>query len=263
MQWILQEDQCDIVAISETLDRLQLPYSLHKIIPFIGLPLPAPEIIDPTKVIFLGLASTRFYAREHGLTPGVFFLRPFVLEEAWQPFLLNSRREAVFATSRDILEVVRNDPRELFFVRPVEDTKTLSGRIMTVAEIEDTVQKVLKLEPTDIPEGSFAHDTELMIFDPVTILQEWRVWIVDNKIVTYSLYKSGSTVVYRNEIDDDAKKFAAEMVAINPGYAKAYVMDVCRTPGGLKLLETNCCNSAGFYAADLFKFVEAIEYAHA
>jgi hypothetical protein len=263
MQWILQEDQRDIIAVSNTLDRLQLPYSLHKIIPFIGVPLPAPEIIDPAAVIFLGMYSTRLYAREHGLTPGVFELRPFVLEEAWQPFLLNARDKALFATTREIVDVVRNDPRELFFVRPVEDSKTLTGSIMTLTEIEDTVQKVLKLKPTDIPEGSFAHDTDLMIFDPVTILQEWRVWIVDDKIVTYSLYKSGSTVVYRNEIDDDAKEFGAKMVALNPAYAKAYVMDVCRTPEGLRLLETNCCNSAGFYAADLFKFVEAIEYAHA
>ena len=48
------------------------------------------------------------------------------------------------------------------------------------------------------------------------------------------------------------------MVDANPGYSPAYVIDVCRTGEGLKLLETNCINAAGFYAADLNKLAAAI-----
>ncbi|WP_277814114.1 ATP-grasp domain-containing protein [Rhodobacter capsulatus] len=45
----------------------------------------------------------------------------------------------------------------------------------------------------------------------------------------------------------------------NPGYAPAYVMDICSTETGLKLLETNCINAAGFYAADVMKLAAAID----
>lgn len=43
---------------------------------------------------------------------------------------------------------------------------------------------------------------------------------------------------------------------INPDYPPAYVIDVCRTEDGLKLLESK---AAGFYAADLVKLAEAID----
>ncbi|MGO8485066.1 ATP-grasp domain-containing protein, partial [Rhizobium leguminosarum] len=46
------------------------------------------------------------------------------------------------------------------------------------------------------------HDTLRMLTEPVRILSEWRLWVVDGQIVTYSLYKAGSRVVHRHEIDD-------------------------------------------------------------
>ena len=117
----------------------------------------------------------------------------------------------------------------------------------------------MALAEEDIPDGSLRHDTELMLSTPVRILKEWRLWAVGGQIVTYSLYKEGRRVVYRHEIDDDALAFAQRMVDLNPDYAQAYVIDVCRTEEGLKLLETNCLNAAGFYAADLVKLASAID----
>ncbi|WP_300035998.1 ATP-grasp domain-containing protein [uncultured Roseobacter sp.] len=78
-------------------------------------------------------------------------------------------------------------------------------------------------------------------------------------LLSLSLYKEGSRVVYRTEIDDDALEFARTLVAANPGYAPAYVIDICRTDDGLKMLETNCINAAGFYEADLLKLVSSID----
>jgi hypothetical protein len=80
-------------------------------------------------------------------------------------------------------------------------------------------------------------------------------------IQTFSLYKEGTRVVYRQEIDEDALEFAELMIRVNPNYADAYVMDICRSEDfGLRLLETNCINAAGFYAANLTKLVQAIHY---
>lgn len=120
-------------------------------------------------------------------------------------------------------------------------------------------KKVLALDMSEIPNGSLRHDTQLMLTEPVRILKEWRLWVVKGEVVTYSLYKEGSRIVYLHEIDDDAAEFAQRLVEINPDYSPAYVIDICRTPEGLKMLETNCINAAGFYAADLVKLATAIE----
>ncbi|MGZ2380824.1 hypothetical protein ACVIDN_002187 [Rhizobium brockwellii] len=70
-------------------------------------------------------------------------------------------------------------------------------------------ETVLTLNEDEIPNGSLRHDTLLMLTEPVRILREWRLWVVDGRIVTYSLYKEGSRVVHRHEIDGDALDFRA------------------------------------------------------
>lgn len=155
-------------------------------------------------------------------------------------------------------ERLKDDGRE-WFVRPVEDSKEEPGRVRTTGEIIASARQVLALDEDEIPHGSLRHDTALMLTEPVRILREWRVWVVAGEVVTHSLYKEGSRVVYRHEIDDDALAFARAMVAINPGYARAFVIDLCRTADGLRIIETNCINAAGLYAADVGRLTAAIE----
>ncbi|KIN70981.1 DUF4343 domain containing protein [Sulfitobacter noctilucae] len=197
------------------------------------------------------------YARNNDLKPGVFKIRPFVHEVSWHPFLLNGA-DALFLKLRDVPEKLPDDGKS-WFLRPVEDNKEEPGNVKSTGDIIDLANKVLALEEREIPKGSLRHDTELMFTEPVNILKEWRLWAVRDKIVTFSLYKEGSRIVYRNEIDEDALEFAKRLVEANPGYAPAYVIDICRTKDGLKMLETNCINAAGFYEADLLELVSSID----
>lgn len=98
----------------------------------------------------------------------------------------------------------------------------------------------------------------MMLTPPARIYKEWRFWIVNGVVVTFSLYKEGTRVTYRHEIDTDALEFAQALAGLNKGYSPAYVMDICRTEEGLRLVETNCINAAGFYAADLLMLAETI-----
>lgn len=243
--------------MAEALDRLEIPYSWHKVVPFIGDLIPAPIVRDTNAVVMFGSYTLWRYAQAHDLKPGVFKIRPFVHEESWHPFLLNGP-DALFLTLRDIPESLPDDGRDLFF-RPVEDSKEEPGKVRSTSEIIDLAKKVLALDETEIPKGSLRHDTELMFTKPVRILKEWRIWVVGTKIVTHSLYKEGMLVVYRPGIDEDALDFATQLVKANPEYAQAYVLDICRTDDGLKMIETNCINAAGFYAADLVKLAAAID----
>ena len=256
MQWVLQSFE-DTEKLAVALDRLEIAYTWHKVVPFVGEMMPEPVIADPDAVVMFGSYSLWRYAEANGLRPGVFRISPFVEEEVWHPYLLNGA-DAQFLTLRDVPTRL-NDDGTHWFVRPVGDSKEEAGQVKSSGEIIATAKRVMALAEEDIPDGSLRHDTELMLSTPVRILKEWRLWAVGGQIVTYSLYKEGRRVVYRHEIDDDALAFAQRMVDLNPDYAQAYVIDVCRTEEGLKLLETNCLNAAGFYAADLVKLASAID----
>jgi hypothetical protein len=256
MQWILQSYE-DTHKLAEALDRVGIPFSWHKVVPFVGTLEPQPIVENPDAVVMFGAYSMWRTAEEIGYKPGVFRLRPFVGEAAWQPYLLNGP-DARLVRLRDIPSAITADDTD-WFVRPVEDNKEIAGTVMDGTALVSMAEGVLKLEPHEIPLGSLRHDTELMLCEPVRIMKEWSLWAVGGRIVTWSLYKEGARVVYRPEIDDDALEFAQNMVDLNPGYSDAFVIDVCRTADGLFLLETNNINSAGFYAADLAKLVMAIE----
>ncbi|MDF0697581.1 ATP-grasp domain-containing protein [Rhizobium sp. MC63] len=256
MQWILQEFE-DTHKLAEALDRLGIPYSWHKVVPFIGELIPEPVVADPSAVVMFGSYTLWRNAAANGYRPGMFKLRPFVEEKVWHPYLLNGA-DALFLTLREVPACLADDGRE-WFLRPVDDGKEEPGNVKSAGEIIRMVERVLALDEDEIPAGSLRHDTLLMFTKPVRILREWRLWAVNDRIVTYSLYKEGSRVIHRHEIDDDALEFGRRMVDLNPGYSPAYVIDVCRTEGGLRLLETNCLNAAGFYAADLTKLAAAID----
>ncbi|MBB6223690.1 ATP-grasp domain-containing protein [Rhizobium leguminosarum] len=256
MQWLLQEFE-DTHKLAEALDRLDIPYTWHKVVPFIGELIPDPVVADPGSVVMFGSYSLWKNAEANGYWPGVFKLRPFVQEEVWHPYLLNGA-DALFLTLRDVPARLTDDGRE-WFLRPVDDSKEEPGNVKSTGEIIRMAERVLTLDEDEIPTGSLRQDTLLMFTKPVRILREWRLWAVNDRIVTYSLYKDGSRVIHRHEIDDDALAFGQRMVDINPGYSPAYVIDVCRTEEGLKLLETNCLNAAGFYAADLATLAAAID----
>lgn len=256
MQWIVQAFE-DTSKLADVLDRMGLHYSLHKVVPFVGELSPEPEIEDAGKVVLFGAYTLWRYAEKHGLKPGVFTLRPFVHETPWQPYMLNGA-QARFLTVSEVPDALAGDEHS-YFLRPVDDSKEVPGRVLNAPDIVEMSSKVLALPEDEIPLGALRPETELMLTEPVSIQKEWRLWIVEDEIVTYSLYKEGRRVVYRSEIDADAIDFARKLVALNPRYQQAYVIDICRTSSGLRMLETNCLNAAGFYAADLGKLVAAIE----
>ena len=256
MQWILQDVE-DTAQLATTLDRMGEPYSLHKVVPFVGELSPEPQIPDPQQVILIGSYALWRYAEKHDLHPGVFRIAPYLHEPPWKPHLLNGIAETL--TLADIPDRLAPEPPDrAWFWRPVDDSKAIAGKVQSTADILETAQKVLALDPADIPEGNLRHDVALMLCPPARIQKEWRVWIVRGEVITWSLYREGARVVYRPEIDEDAKDFVQWLATANSGYSPAYVMDICRTEAGLHLLETNCLNAAGFYAADLQRLVAAL-----
>lgn len=72
------------------------------------------------------------------------------------------------------------------------------------------------------------------------IRKERRLWVVEHRIVAASFFQGGGArLTDRARIDADALEFAEHRVQQNPRYATACVLDLCRTPEGLRMLGTN------------------------
>ena len=101
-------------------------------------------------------------------------------------------------------------------------------------------------------------NTEIMISSAKEIWAEYRMFIVNGQYVTGSQYKAGNTVRGDSNVDPDIVEFTQQMVdKWSP--ASAFVIDIARTPDGMKVIEINNINSAGFYEADVQKIIYAID----
>jgi hypothetical protein len=110
-----------------------------------------------------------------------------------------------------------------------------------------------------------------MISSVKTIISEYRMFIVDGKVVTGSMYKRGNQVIANEYVEPLVYEFTQKMVdewqskvdcRLIPEVrvpAKAFVIDIAVTPFGMKVIEINNINSAGFYDADVQKIIMAIE----
>ena len=166
MQWILQQFE-DTEKLADALDRLGIPYSWHKVVPFVGELVPEPEVRDPRSVVMFGSYTLWRYAESRSLHPGVFRIAPFVHEKPWQPFMLNGP-DAMFLQVSEI-EAKLADDGCYWFIRPVADSKEQAGGVKAAAEIREIARKVMVLDADEIPHGSLRPDTLMMLTTPTRV----------------------------------------------------------------------------------------------
>ena len=234
----------------DTLERFQIPYSMHKVIPVAGDLEPEPRPVG-NKVICMGSYAMRRAARKHGWNPGVFDLEPFDFEtqlEHWGDALLNA--DSIVAPFADIRFTGER------FVRPADDTKPFTGAVFTSEEFRQWQHRIVVLEEN--LGTSLTGRTMVQVSSPKAIQQEVRCWIVEGRVITSSIYRIGQRVHYSDRVDRRFIAFA-EKLAQHWSPLKAYCLDVCETLEGLKVVEINTINSAGFYAADMQKLVLALD----
>ena len=253
MQWILQNKlfkETEWESLVNALERFAIPYSEHKVVPFVGELLPEPAL-DTRAVICFGSYSMRHVARRNGWTPGVYdlFEQNFVAQHAaWGERMLNA--DSQVAAFRDV------HLTEAAFLRPVDDSKYFAGRVFEPAEFAAWQHQVCTLE-RDLG-TSLTPETLIQVCMPKQIQAEYRYWIAGGEIVTKSLYKRGNQVVYSSEVDERLDAFVRKAVADWQPH-RAFVIDVCDTPEGPRIVEINTINAAGFYAADVQRLVWALE----
>lgn len=261
MHWILQSNLFREKGMEELRDYLEnneIPYSEHKVIPFIGKLEPDSNATD--KVVCFGSYSMRHVAKEKKWEPGVFEVPDYdICTAKWGTHLMLNGDASVTNVESLGEEDLQWYP-DPFFIRPVSDAKYFAGMIISHDDWLLWRHKIVVLEEDN--GSSLRANTMVMIASPKKICQEYRFWIVDRQIVTSSMYKMGSRVLYQDETStpQGASNLAHFICDYMWQPARAYVMDICLTDDDeWKIVEVNCMNAAGLYAANIPKLVNAID----
>jgi len=256
MHWVIQENlfhEEGFFGLIKALKRLELPYSVHKVVPFTSQLIPEVVIPEGAPVIVMGATTMVRIAGERGWTPGAYFNSNFDFEiqagTPWKPYMLNGHGKVY--PFKDVPE-----QSELFFTRPVLDIKTYTGQVMSWAEFSDWRHRVVELGEGN---GSTLHaGTRVVIAKPKVIHCEYRMYLVDGKCVAGSLYKQAGRPYQDSHVDEEIDQFA-EARAKEWSPDRAFVMDIAQTPDGLRIIEAGCLNAAGYYKADLARVIMALE----
>ncbi len=252
MHWILQANLIHpdtLAGLVRALESRATGYSLVRLIPFFHqLEAPAPA---PRGAVFVyGSTGLGRVARAQGWRPGYFDqnLDYELMLERYGALALNAG-----AVCASLAEMPRRFDR--FFLRPVLDDKSFAGTVMTWAEFEVFREGVGHV--------SEEQDATLRLCDRVVaaplaeIAAEYRFFVVAGRVVTGSRYKLGDRVASSTEVPLEVGLFAQSCVdRWTPN--EAFTLDVAVTPAGLRVIELNSANSAGFYACDVGAFIDAV-----
>lgn len=265
MRWLLQsniyaEDGWEVLL--SALQRAGLEYSVHKVIPFSSGELdPDPGLADGASAIVLGSYTMARYAASRGWVPGAFLDGLDFRDQHvhWGNLMLNA--DANVCTFEHVPE-----QRAPFFLRPVHDSKAFTGFVCDWPYYQEWLAGLRRMpetaDPVNDPLGInvLTLQTPVMVCRKKEIYSETRCWVVAGRVVTASGYKVGTLKRYTppEQVDERIIAFAADAAAIwSPN--QAFVLDVAETPDGLKIVEINNLNSAGFYRGDVVALAVALE----
>lgn len=253
VRWVVQGNlgqSSDVAKLLAFLAQLGIPHRTLQVIPFDDTP---PDEPAEGRVVFYGSTTLmKNVAREGRWTPGVFYDEARfafgALRAGYGEALLNADSEVTTLaelTSRAL------DPETLLFVRPVLDLKQFTGEVFSFAELATWRTRL------EHARGDLTLATEVQIAAPKEVLAEWRTVVVEGRVVAASQYKLEGGAFISDEVPRPVWDFAGEMAArYQP--AGVFVLDVAETPAGMRVVETNCFNSAGLYWCDVHAVVTAV-----
>ena len=251
MFYVIQKNtfrQVNYDSLVNALERLELEYEVIDCLPFTE----EVDCITERKDVFVfGSVKLATLATKKNWKPGSFYGNNhdyLIYGKYYKDNLLNCDSEIYQLT--DKLDWY---PYEVKFIRPTKDTKIFNGGLFTKTKWEDEL-----LYATSALNEYNKEDNFIQVAKPKRIYKEARLWIINGKIITSSYYLFNGLAQYEEDIEPEGLEFAKLMVNFYQP-AEAFVMDVCFTPDGWKIIELNCINCSGFYKGDIQKLLIALE----
>lgn len=252
LKWIVQQNLFNEVGYNDfvgTIEKMGFDYIPLKVVPFSGELIP--EINETEGIVAYGSTTLMRISVGRKWNPGVFFNDNFTQLQCvnhWGEEMLNAVGLVV-----PFSQINLPPDNHEFFIRPNDDLKSFSGEVISRTNFNEWRAKVLAYESVNLKPET------LCIVAPVQpIVREYRFFVVDAKVITGSLYKIGNTVRSDPHVEPMVYEYA--QCRVNEWQpADAFVIDVAQMiDGSLKVIEINCLNSAGFYACDTSKIIQAI-----
>lgn len=250
MHWIIQGNifhERRYAQVLQTLERGGIPHTVVTVVPFAHDLVPRPDVRNPIAVV--GSYTLVRLAQQYGWGPGVFAgpnINATVYGPRFGPAMLNS--DARILPLRDLVL------RAPAFVRPVDDGKGFSGGLVEPEAFALWRDRIAGYEGFSTVTG----DTLVVVAAPKTILAEYRLFVVEGRVVAGSRYRLGGRVSLSADVPPEVSRWAeAQLQAWSP--ERAMVADVADTPEGLRFIEFNTINAAGWYEADVSRVIQAID----
>ena len=260
---VFREQHYDI--LEKSLQRLGLTYNTVRIFPFVDKIVDIkdipdgpynvddlPDLVPDNNVFCFGAIKLARVAAKRGWNPGSMMNTNHdfeVYKHHYKENLLNWNSMVIKFTDE-----FKWGLGESKFIRPTEDTKTFTGKVFREVEWKDFVYYNQNNGHTTL----LNNDTLIQVSSVKNIHTEIRFWVVGGKIITGSQYRIGNQTIYSEYFEPSAQEFAQSMVD-KFQLAEAFVIDVCLTDDGWKVVEAGCLNCAGFYKADLQRLLISLE----
>ena len=251
IQWVVQKNltaTSSYEAISAACLSLGIDFWGFTLRPFAT---EAPEYPKDKRAIFYG--STSLMNQVHP-NPGLFY-DPALF--SMENYFLHYRDKMLNATAKltNLTQWLEADypTEELLFIRPDADSKSFSGTVMTFADIKTWANKLGQNSAVQ----DLSLDTPIIAGPAFHIKEEWRLWIVDKKVVAASQYAYEHRLHKVAGCPSAVKEFARVACEVYVPH-DIFVMDICRCGEDYYIVECGCLNSAGFYSADVRAIVTAV-----
>lgn len=257
IQWVVQNNLTKPELMEDlkgACAAIEVDHIEVKVIPFSA---DLPDYPEEKHSIFYGSTTMMYNVLEKykksGRVPGLFFYEDtFTMENyfnKWGKHMLNY--DAGISSFRELIKKEYN-PDQLLFIRPNDDSKSFCGEVVEFNRVESWYNNLIGYENVKLD-----LDTKIVAGEPYNIKKEWRLWIVNKKVVSSSQYKDGQFLKKIKDAPVEVIEFAESRCNEYVPH-DIFVMDICLCTDELFILECGCINSAGFYAADVYKIVEAV-----
>jgi hypothetical protein len=255
IQWVVQRNltgKNEFDALQQACEAEGIPFTALHIIPF-STSLPAFD--RSRKTIMYGSTTFNLLAlQDVELRSGVFFdEQSFSIENymaKWGRHLLNY--DATVTTFRKLMEGQQYAPDKLLFIRPDDDSKAFAGQVKSFGEVADWYAQLCAVENISI-----TPDTPVVVGEPYNIACEWRLWVVNKKVVAASQYRTYFNLNKQQGAPEHVIAFAEERCREYTPH-DVFVMDICLCGDALYIVECGCLNGAGFYKADIAAIVKNV-----
>ena len=254
IQWVIQKNltnQDDLQTLVRSCKEIGVDCVEIEIMPFIDQ---LPAINYTKQPIFYGSTTLgELVKNNEKLKTGFFFDETaFSMEnyiKRWREHMLS------FGASVTTIRHLANEayePDKLLFVRPDNDSKSFSGEVIKFSEVKDWYNRLISSESRML-----TIDSKIIVSEPYNLRYEWRLWIVNKKVIASSKYREEFRSKKKRGCPESVVIFAEERCLEYTPH-DVFVMDICQTGDEFYIIECGCMNSAGFYVSDIRAIVKNV-----